>query len=277
MMFTCRSFGFLQRRHCLVRHVLGHVDLARLERGHRRGTLGDDAEIDDVELRLLVADIAVAARAARVRRVAVVAHQPDMAVRPVFLELVGTRPDDLGLAGVLRGLLGGDDRDDDFGLAEIIDEERTCALELERHRVGIRRRDFGDVLEIAAAHAHAHVALDRGLGVGRIHHLAVVEGHALAQLDRIEQPVGRHGPALREHRRRLELLVAADQRLVDMQIDDAAGIVGRRHHVERRQSRGQADAQRPASARRLRLRGCEGRGCKRSGGKRASGECPAAE
>ncbi|MEI6506741.1 MAG: hypothetical protein WCO90_12850 [Planctomycetota bacterium] len=112
-----------------------------------------------------------------------------MAIGFVFLKLVGAGADALDLVRLLPRLLGGEHRHDDLGLAEIIHEQRPRHFQLERDGVGIRCRDFGHVIEITTAHAHAHVPLDRGFGIGRCQDLAVVEGDALPDLEGVGQAV----------------------------------------------------------------------------------------
>ncbi|CAH1698622.1 hypothetical protein BOSEA1005_11675 [Hyphomicrobiales bacterium] len=95
--------------------------------------------------------------------------------------------------------------------------------------------DAGEALgQALAARRHVEPALQRGDDVLGIEVAAIMQLHALAQLDRVGLAVGRDGGQRgSQHRLGRPVGVEGEQRLVDMLHDRADEVGGRRHRVER--------------------------------------------
>jgi hypothetical protein len=114
------------------------------------------------------------------------------------------------------------------------------------------RLDVGE--ERLAGGGEAAPALQRRHHVVGGHLLAVVEGHALAELDRVGEPIAADLVALGQHRNDREALVEREEPLDhvprDVEHEGGAGLV----NVDRGRLAGQRDAQRPALLGRLSVR-----------------------
>ena len=84
---------------------------------------------------------------------------------------------------------------------------------MEAHARGVDHLHLADVL-LQLRHGATPIALERELHVLGRHRLTVVELHALPQQELVRQPVGGHGPRLREARRVDAAGHRLDQRVV---------------------------------------------------------------
>ncbi len=144
------------------------------------------------------------------------------------------------LVVLVQGLLGVDDHRRG---REELEEVRLRLLEDEPHVEAVDRLDLGhrrELVLVDAGHARRREddARERGHHVGRAERGAVVELHAVAQLERVRLAVRRHLPALREIRDdRLEAVggIEAHEVVVHLAQDDAERALV---HVEVRHLRG---------------------------------------
>src|SRR6266545_4762756 len=192
----------------LVRNREREVCFAGLHHRRTRVVVDDRLPRDRVDLRVSLAPIAV-----ELRDLEVIGRLPfdelerpgaDRVERDVLVAILLER----GRADHHRGRM-----------RELVDERRERCLECDARRVIVDRLGHRDVvvvqavaLELVVRIGHAIEAHLDGLGleVG-----AVVEFHALAQLDRVDEAVGAHRIALGEHRDHLHVLVEAEQALVE--------------------------------------------------------------
>jgi hypothetical protein len=124
------------------------------------------------------------------------------------------------LRDALAAVLGKRRRRDDHGrgMRQVVDEGREGLAEREAHRARIDHLGLGDVLvevvalELVVGVGHAVEGRLHGFGVeGR----AIVELHAGAQLDGVDQTILAHGVAGGQHRHHLHVLVEAVEPLVE--------------------------------------------------------------
>jgi len=217
------------------------LDLAGFERRTAGAAFRHEAEGHRIEEGFLLAGEAIAAGALRIGRVAVIARQLDVAVRPVLDELVGAGADDLDLAGLLGGLARRIDRDRGAGRGEIVEESRLRLLQRDRDLVLAARLDRVDGGDQRGRGADLAIAFQRGDDIGGIELLAVMEGHVLADREDIGLAVGRDRHALGQLRHRLGVLVAGIERLEDMERDVARGLRRGDLRIERRRRLADAD------------------------------------
>ena len=149
-----------------------------------------------------------------------------------FLELVRACADEL--LELRRQHLLGHDRGHSGRRGE--QGQQRCVRGLEFDLDGVRPlggERFHLLGHRLAARRHFHPALQRSHDIGRIHVLAVVELHALAQRDRIDQTVLRHhGQTLGQHRRNRPFAIEGVQRLEHVLHDRADQIRGGQHRIE---------------------------------------------
>ena len=214
--------------------ALDEVELARAQVGqaHRRV---DDRQVDDpVEVdRALVPVVRVAL-------------EHDAVLRDALDELERARADRLGAELVALGLrrLG---RDHHAGaVGQHREQRRERRRQVEPHRLRVDHVDAGHRRQLAAPvrAGHGLVALDVELDRRGVELLAVVEGHAAAQLDGQRLVVGRPFVAGRELRHDVQLLVDVEQLVAQRGEHDAADEGARQRRIEHVGVFGQADAQR---------------------------------
>ena len=244
--------GPLHELHCTV-----------LKRQRPRGAIRDDAVDDLVEIGLILAVVAV------------VPHQMDMRAAHPFLQLEGTGADRLVVHRVLAevgafvDVLG---HDRGGGAIEATEEgrERLFQLEDDGQRIGrLGGRDAREILACArmGLRQHLHAAEDNVLGR---HRLAVVEGDAREELERVGEAVRRDLPRLRHARHRLQIGAVFQQAFVDL----AAQRQGRLLLVERRHEDRRFGLDDRVERTALRLTGCSGDAERdgRTGGQHCSSE-----
>ena len=187
------------------------VDLARFERGGARRRVGNDVPVDVVDLR-------------QARLVIVlVLHQVDERGALPFLELEGPGANRcachrLGEVSLAQQVLR---RDRQRAHIEQLEKRSIGSAELELHRVGIERAHAFHRL-----HGNADARIERAHQlVGGEHHvvrregLAVVPRHPLLQLEGVDQAVLADAPLRRQAGLGLQLLIEAQQAVVDVADD----------------------------------------------------------
>ena len=214
------------------RQVPDQIDLARLQGGHLRRALRHDAERDRIEL----------GRAGH--EVVGVLHQLDPVARLVGLELEGAGSDRL-LADRLQLVAR---HHPCLAVAEDLGKPGIGRLQLELDGVGVQHLHLVDDLEIDARHRAGRLVddpLDRGLHVLGIGLAAVMEFHALADLEGPGLDVVAGGPALGQIGLQLAVAVdfrdaAVDEEVLDVLLTD----LGFRR-VERIEARAEGHPERP--------------------------------
>ena len=201
------------------------IDVAGLERGHRRVRVGDEAEGHAVELRQSL------------HVVVGVLHQLDTVAAHPLAHLEGPGPDRRALEGVHRLA-----RVDHRALAGEVDQEvRVGALQRERDGVIVLDGDVADgrvVLRIRMLRLRVHGALDHELHVGRFELASVVEAHPGLEEEGVVLLVG-HAPALGQPRHDLAVAIDLHQALLDVvEHDGRRGRRRRRREIEAGRLRG---------------------------------------
>ena len=238
---------------CQHRQVLGRlevregVDIAGHQRGELRRRIGDDAEGRAIKLRRLAPVFGI------------LGQLDAVALHPLHqLERSGAD----GLGGVGRGGLLSHHRR--IAPAQIEQERAVRLLERDLERRRIDDLDVLDALEQRLLRIGAELAarpVERELGIVGVEIGAVVELHALLEVERVGQPVFRNLPALGEPGLHRAFRIDAGQAFEDVGVGDLVDGSGRaRRRVEMR--RLEPDADIDVGADRLRARRSERGGCR---------------
>ena len=181
------------------------------DRGDLGGVRADEERAVAVEVGLALVPVVRILLADPVRTLDVLDEHERAGAHDVLLVPVHVLRQDVGLV------------DEVPGRGERLQEGSRRPLELEAHRVGVGRlhrldHRVGGLADACDVGRREDDLVVGGLDVPRRHVAPVVELHALADLEGVGQPVGRHGPALGEVADRLGaggvVRVDAQQRVV---------------------------------------------------------------